>query len=96
MIVKDLEKRVESWHDLITQSFGELPLYDTFIVSINEVEKELMVYLFNNVMVYYREAYSKKKNKRTPQLQLMVKLFISSVTSVVNVSFNGICALKVL
>ncbi|RKP28125.1 Dbl homology domain-containing protein [Syncephalis pseudoplumigaleata] len=97
MIVKDLEKRIKGWHEHAAQSFGELLLHDKFVMSSNEVEKELMVYLFENIMICCKEAASKKnKKKSSTSLQLKGRIFISSITGVVNYSRNGIYALKVL
>jgi cell division control protein 24 len=96
MLVKDLEKRVKGWHDYATENFGDLLLHDKFVMSSNDIEKELMVYLFENIMICCKELQSKKNKKKAPMLQLKGRIFISSITGVTPYSRNGVYALKVL
>ncbi|RKP10575.1 hypothetical protein THASP1DRAFT_12646 [Thamnocephalis sphaerospora] len=96
LLVKDLEKRVKGWHEYSAGDFGELLLHDKFVMSSNDIEKELMVYLFENIMICCKEVQSKKNKKKAATLQLKGRIFISSITGAAPYSRNGVHALKVL
>ncbi|KAJ1966515.1 Guanine nucleotide exchange factor for Cdc42p [Dipsacomyces acuminosporus] len=100
-VVGELEDRVEDWKGYSISTFGELFLHDTFIMSTTGVERELLIYLFENILICCKEVTDKEKDKRrTPKhrsnmLQLKGRIFLYSIHSVVDTSRDNQLSLTI-
>ncbi|KAJ1833143.1 Guanine nucleotide exchange factor for Cdc42p [Coemansia sp. RSA 2711] len=89
-VVSELEERVEDWKGYAISTFGELHLHDSFVMSTTGVERVLLIYLFENILICCKEV--SEKDKRRPQkhrsnaLQLKGRIFLFSIHSVVDTS----------
>ncbi|KAJ2594883.1 Guanine nucleotide exchange factor for Cdc42p [Coemansia sp. RSA 1722] len=98
-VVSDLEERVEDWKGYLITTFGELYLHDTFVMSTTGVERELLIYLFENILICCKEV-SEKDKKRSQRhkpnaLQLKGRIFLFSIHSVVDTSRDGHLSLTI-
>ncbi|KAJ2517000.1 Guanine nucleotide exchange factor for Cdc42p [Coemansia sp. RSA 1939] len=89
-VVSDLEERVENWKGYSITTFGELFLHDTFVMSTSGVERELLIYLFENILICCKEISEKdrRRNQRhkSNALHLKGRIFLFSIHSVVDTS----------
>ncbi|RUP44280.1 hypothetical protein BC936DRAFT_149684 [Jimgerdemannia flammicorona] len=103
--VEELKRRVEDWKGYAVDSFGALLLQEKFLMSSNDAERELHVFLFERILLICKEikdanrklsnkGNSIKKKKRA-SLQLKGKIFITSIIQVMNNGRNGVWSLKV-
>ncbi|KAJ2782722.1 Guanine nucleotide exchange factor for Cdc42p [Coemansia javaensis] len=87
-VVRDLEGRVEDWKGYSITSFGDLHLHDSFVMSTTGVERVLMIYLFENILICCKEVSEKEKRRtqrhRSNALQLKGRIFLFSIHSVVD------------
>lgn len=89
--VIDLKLSVESWKGLQTNQFGELLLTDQFDVStIDSAEKILNFYLFEHILLSFKENGKPKRSKvdgkaRVP-LMLKNSIFTPMITKVEDIS----------
>ncbi|KAJ1782676.1 Guanine nucleotide exchange factor for Cdc42p, partial [Coemansia sp. RSA 2399] len=87
-VVSDLEERVENWKGYSITTFGELFLHDTFVMSTTGVERELLIYLFENILICCKETSDKDKRRNQKQksnaLHLKGRIFLFSIHSVVD------------
>ncbi|CAM0141193.1 Guanine nucleotide exchange factor for Cdc42p [Umbelopsis sp. WA50703] len=103
-----LKQRVDDWRGLSVDQFGKLLLDGKFIMSSNDAEKELLVYLFDKILIICKEmkegAKSRlpktnsigiNKKKRRASLLLKGKIFVSFIIKVVNTSSDGVYSLKI-
>ncbi|KAJ2372250.1 Guanine nucleotide exchange factor for Cdc42p, partial [Coemansia sp. RSA 2603] len=85
--------RVEDWKGYLITTFGELHLHGTFVMSTTGVERELLIYLFENILICCKEVSEKDKKrsqKHKPNaLQLKGRIFLFSIHSVVDTSRDG-------
>ncbi|KAJ1720654.1 Guanine nucleotide exchange factor for Cdc42p [Coemansia erecta] len=92
-VVSELEERVEDWKGYLITTFGELHLHGTFVMSTTGVERELLIYLFENILICCKEVSEKDKKrsqKHKPNaLQLKGRIFLFSIHSVVDTSRDG-------
>ncbi|KAI8320175.1 hypothetical protein GQ54DRAFT_264037 [Martensiomyces pterosporus] len=100
-VVGELEDRVEDWKGYSISTFGELFLHDTFVMSTTGVERELLIYLFENILICCKEVTDKEKDKRRVQkhrsntLQLKGRIFLYSIHSVVDTSRDNQLSLTI-
>ncbi|KAJ1662198.1 Guanine nucleotide exchange factor for Cdc42p [Coemansia sp. RSA 1813] len=87
-VVSDLEERVENWKGYSITTFGELFLHDTFVMSTTGVERELLIYLFENILICCKEMTEKDKRRnqkhKSNALHLKGRIFLFSIHSVVD------------
>ncbi|KAJ6536236.1 Dbl homology domain-containing protein [Mycena capillaripes] len=93
--VKSLSTRVADWKGHNINNFGELLLYDHFIVNRSAVDREYEVFLFEKMLLLCKAASENPPNHRpifsvarnTP-LVLKGRIFVSNVTQAVPSSEN--------
>ncbi|KAJ1731594.1 Guanine nucleotide exchange factor for Cdc42p [Coemansia biformis] len=92
-VVSDLEGRVEDWKGYSINSFGELYLHDSFVMSTTGIERVLLIYLFEHILICCKEVSEKDKRRaqkhRSNALQLKGRIFLFSIHSVVDTSREG-------
>ncbi|KAJ7343054.1 Dbl homology domain-containing protein, partial [Mycena albidolilacea] len=89
-IVKSLQTRVADWKGHHIDDFGELLLYDHFVVNKSAVDREYDVFLFEKMLLFCKEVLKDPSNHRsflsvarnTP-LVLKGRIFVSNVTQAV-------------
>lgn len=87
--VKSLQTRVADWKGHNIDDFGELLLYDRFVVNKSTVDREYDVFLFEKMLLLCKEVSKDPSNHRsffsaarnTP-LVLKGRIFVSNVTAV--------------
>ena len=96
-VKEDLEKRVEDWKGHDPSSFGDLLLNDKFEMLVNDSQRELIVYLFERIVLCVKEVQSTSvlrafKQKSPPKsfFQIKGRIWIGNVSGVVNCSIKGI------
>ncbi|KAJ2706696.1 Guanine nucleotide exchange factor for Cdc42p, partial [Coemansia spiralis] len=98
-VVSDLEGRVEDWKGYSINSFGELFLHDSFVMSTTGVERVLLIYLFEHILICCKEVSDKDKRRtqkhRSNALQLKGRIFLFSIHSVVDTSREGNSSLTI-
>ncbi|PIA16088.1 RhoGEF-domain-containing protein [Coemansia reversa NRRL 1564] len=98
-VVSDLEVRVEDWKGYSIATFGELFLHDSFVMSTTGVERVLLIYLFENILICCKEVNDKEKRRnhrpRSNTLQLKGRIFLFSIHSVVDTSREGHLSLTI-
>ncbi|KAJ2721066.1 Guanine nucleotide exchange factor for Cdc42p [Coemansia sp. Benny D115] len=98
-VVNDLEDRVEDWKGYSITTFGDLYLHDSFVMSTTGVERKLLIYLFENILICCKEVSEKEKKRNQKQkpnaLQLKGRIFLISIHSVVDTSRDGRLALTI-
>ncbi|KAJ2810167.1 Guanine nucleotide exchange factor for Cdc42p, partial [Coemansia sp. 'formosensis'] len=62
-VVGDLEDRVEDWKGYSISTFGELFLHDSFVMSTTDVKRELLIYLFENILICCKEVNEKERRR---------------------------------
>lgn len=105
--LEELKRRVDDWRGLSVDQFGRLLLEGKFIMSSNDAEKELLVYLFDKILIICKEmkegtksrlpktnSISINKKKRRASLLLKGKIFVSFIIKVVNTSSDGKCQMS--
>ncbi|KAI9470271.1 Guanine nucleotide exchange factor for Cdc42p [Coemansia sp. RSA 989] len=89
-VVSELEERVEDWKGYAISTFGDLYLHDSFVMSTTGVERVLLIYLFENILICCKEVSEKDKRRnqkhRSNALQLKGRIFLFSIHSVVDTS----------
>jgi cell division control protein 24 len=88
--VKSLQNRVTDWKGHNIDDFGELLLYDHFVVNKSAVDREYDVFLFQKILLFCKEVSEDPPNHRsffsvarnTP-LVLKGRIFVSNVTQAV-------------
>ncbi|KAJ7852852.1 Pleckstrin homology domain-containing protein [Mycena leptocephala] len=86
--VNSLQARVDDWKGHNVDNFGELLLYDFFVVNRSDVDREYYVFLFEKILLLCKEISKDAPNSRsfyarnTPLL-LKDRIFVSNVTQVV-------------
>lgn len=88
--VKSLQARVTDWKGHNIDDFGELLLYDHFVVNKSAVDREYDVFLFEKMLLLCKEV-SKDTPKhrsffsvaRNTPLVLKGRIFVSNVTQAV-------------
>ncbi|KAJ2081684.1 Guanine nucleotide exchange factor for Cdc42p [Coemansia sp. RSA 988] len=99
VVVGDLEVRVEDWKGYSIATFGELFLHDSFVMSTTGVERVLLIYLFENILICCKEVSEKDKRRnnkhRSNALQLKGRIFLFSIHSVVDTSREGHLSLTI-
>ncbi|ORX90617.1 hypothetical protein K493DRAFT_265550 [Basidiobolus meristosporus CBS 931.73] len=99
--LKKLEKMIENWNGPSLSYFGELHLFDKLLVSVNDVERECWLYLFDKALLVCKEtAASRKANKSTNgkkplALHNKATLLIREIRTVVPTARNGTYSIKV-
>ncbi|KAI9501315.1 Guanine nucleotide exchange factor for Cdc42p [Coemansia spiralis] len=92
-VVSDLEERVEDWKGYSISTFGELFLHDTFVMSTTGVERELLIYLFENILICCKEVSEKDRRRnqkhKSNALHLKGRIFLFSIHSVVDTTRDG-------
>ncbi|KAJ7827589.1 Dbl homology domain-containing protein, partial [Mycena leptocephala] len=86
--VKSLQTRVDDWKGHNVDNFGELLLYDFFVVNKSDVDREYHVFLFEKILLLCKEISKDAPNRKTfyarnTPLLLKGRIFVSSVTQVV-------------
>ncbi|KAJ2797153.1 Guanine nucleotide exchange factor for Cdc42p, partial [Coemansia helicoidea] len=98
-VVSDLEGRVEDWKGYSINSFGELYLHDSFVMSTTGVERVLLIYLFEHILICCKEVSDKDKRRtqkhRSNALQLKGRIFLFSIHSVVDTSRDSNSSLTI-
>ncbi|KAJ2748407.1 Guanine nucleotide exchange factor for Cdc42p, partial [Coemansia pectinata] len=98
-VVGDLEDRVEDWKGYSISTFGELFLHDSFVMSTTDVKRELLIYLFENILICCKEVNEKERRRNQKQksnaLQLKGRIFLFSIHSVVDTSRDGQLSLTI-
>jgi cell division control protein 24 len=72
-VLKKLFDKVVDWKGYNVHSFGELLFFDKVIVNDNSKvsdEREFQVYLFENIIIFFKEIYAQQKK---PTITLMKK-----------------------
>lgn len=95
---KNLEARVEDWKGYHIANFGELLLYDIFLVTQSDVDREYHVFLFEKVILFCKEVPPNVKNgtsqgaahrsRGTTPLALEGRIFLCDVTEAISVTAN--------
>ncbi|KAJ2485661.1 Guanine nucleotide exchange factor for Cdc42p [Coemansia sp. RSA 2320] len=98
-VVSDLEDRVEDWKGYSINTFGELFLHDSFVMSTTDVKRELLIYLFENILICCKEVNEKERRRnqkhKSNALQLKGRIFLFSIHSVVDTSRDGQLSLTI-
>ncbi|KAJ2891051.1 Guanine nucleotide exchange factor for Cdc42p [Coemansia aciculifera] len=98
-VVGDLEDRVEDWKGYSISTFGELFLHDSFVMSTTDVKRELLIYLFENILICCKEVNEKERRRnqkhKSNALQLKGRIFLFSIHSVVDTSRDGQLSLTI-
>ncbi|KAI8870565.1 RhoGEF-domain-containing protein, partial [Ramicandelaber brevisporus] len=63
-LVKDLEGRVDDWKGYTLKDLGELHLHEKFVMSTGDLEREMLIYLFDNILICCKES-DKNANNNT-------------------------------
>eukprot|EP00834_Sanchytrium_tribonematis_P006273 NODE_445_length_7306_cov_0.516997.p2 type:complete len:481 gc:universal NODE_445_length_7306_cov_0.516997:6950-5508(-) len=98
-IKEDLEKRVDEWKGHDPSSFGDLLLHDKFLMLVNDTERELLVYLFERIILCCKEnqstsilrPFKQKSGNVKTFFQIKGRIWIGNVSGVVNCTTKGIC-----
>ncbi|KAK9702352.1 Guanine nucleotide exchange factor for Cdc42p, partial [Basidiobolus ranarum] len=99
--LKKLEKIIENWNGPSLSYFGELHLFEKLSVTVNDVERECWLYLFDKALLVCKEtAASRKANKNTNAkkplaLHNKATLLIREIRSLVPTARNGTYSIKV-
>ncbi|KAJ1958798.1 Guanine nucleotide exchange factor for Cdc42p [Linderina pennispora] len=98
-VVSELEERVEDWKGYSISTFGELFLHDTFVMSTTGVERELYIYLFENILICCK-VVSERDRRRTNRarsngLQLKGRIFLYSIHSIVDTTRDSQLSLTI-
>ncbi|KAJ1948944.1 Guanine nucleotide exchange factor for Cdc42p, partial [Linderina macrospora] len=98
-VVSELEERVEDWKGYSISTFGELFLHDTFVMSTTGVERELYIYLFENILICCKMV-SERDRRRTNRvksngLQLKGRIFLYSIHSIVDTTRDNQLSLTI-
>ncbi|ORX73258.1 hypothetical protein DL89DRAFT_220494 [Linderina pennispora] len=98
-VVSELEERVEDWKGYSISTFGELFLHDTFVMSTTGVERELYIYLFENILICCK-VVSERDRRRTNRvrsngLQLKGRIFLYSIHSIVDTTRDNQLSLTI-
>jgi cell division control protein 24 len=88
--VKSLQTRMADWKGHNIDDFGELLLYDHFVVNKSAVDREYVVFLFEKMLLLFKEVSKDPSNHRslfsvarnTP-LVLRGRIVVSNVTQAV-------------
>jgi cell division control protein 24 len=85
--VKSLQTRVDDWKGHNFDNFGELLLYDFFVVNKSDVDREYHVFLFEKILLLCKEISKDTPNRKTfyarnTPLLLKGRIFVSNVTQV--------------
>ncbi|KAL1917562.1 uncharacterized protein VTP21DRAFT_3955 [Calcarisporiella thermophila] len=106
LMVEELKTRVDDWKGLTLDNLGELVLVETFIMSSNDMEREMKVYLFERALLFFKYVGDKnRKNTKTNSITLMkkrrgslvlkLKVPIANINIIMNTARNGVYTLKV-
>ncbi|KAK9700767.1 Guanine nucleotide exchange factor for Cdc42p [Basidiobolus ranarum] len=99
--LKKLEKIIENWNGPSLSYFGELHRFDKLSVTVNDVERECWLYLFDKALLVCKEtAASRKANKngnskKPLALHNKATLLIREIRSVVPTARNGTYTVKI-
>ncbi len=90
-----LENSIEDWEGLDYTSFGDLYLKESFEVTLNELKREFIVFVFERIILCVRESQAntrlskfRKGNGPKTNFQIKVKIWITNLSGVVNCSQN--------
>ena len=84
-ILADLKTLVEDWRDHDINKFGDLLLEDRLIVCSKDVEKELYVFLFEKILVMFKETMQSSiipRRSKSKILQLRGNIYLREVTNI--------------
>ena len=103
LVKEDLEKRVDEWKGHDPTSFGDLLLHDKFLMLVNDSERELLVYLFERIILCCKEvqntsvlrAFKQKQSNSKSGFQIKGRIWIGNVSGVVNCTTKGISHINV-
>lgn len=96
VLTEELKNNIQDWKSVKVNELGLLLLRGNFSISINDNEREYVLYLFQNMLLCCQEK--KKKGKSKVTYILKGSIYISSVTRVskaANVNNDTIFALKI-
>ncbi|ORY08404.1 RhoGEF-domain-containing protein [Basidiobolus meristosporus CBS 931.73] len=99
--LKKLEKIIENWNGPSLSYFGELHMFDKLSATVNDVERECWLYLFDKALLVCKEtAASRKANKngnskKPLALHNKATLLIREIRAVVPTARNGTYSVKI-
>ena len=108
--VLDLQERIDDWKTLQLNTFGELLLLGSFMVTkdgaLRADEKEYHIYLFSRILIMCKDVnankpknkmYSKSTSTRTgkPRMNLKGRIYFTNVTNITPNSSPGHYALQI-
>lgn len=106
----DLQERIDDWKTLQINTFGELLLLGTFMVSkegaLRTEEKEYHIYLFSRILIMCKDINANKpKNKMSsrpttsrtgkPRMNLKGRIYFTNVSNITPTSTSGHYALQI-
>ncbi|KAI9184571.1 Guanine nucleotide exchange factor for Cdc42p [Blastocladiella emersonii ATCC 22665] len=65
LVKEDLERRVEDWKGHDVNTFGNLLLHDKFVMMIQDYERELVIFLFEKIILCCKETVAAKSSTST-------------------------------
>ncbi|KAI8371750.1 uncharacterized protein BYT42DRAFT_595148 [Radiomyces spectabilis] len=105
--VEELKKRVDNWKGHTIEGYGNLLVQDKLLMSSNDSERELHVFLFEKALLICKESKDSSRNrltknntlsmkkKRRGSLQPKAMILTSRILTVHNKSNNGMWVLQV-
>ncbi|KAI7866811.1 hypothetical protein BDF14DRAFT_1875102 [Spinellus fusiger] len=104
--VVELKQRMEDWKGLPIESHGSLLLQEKMLLSINEIDHEHLVLLFEKTLLVCKQVKEGSKSlltktnpmmkrKRRVSLQLKYAVALNRIVNVYNKSQNGMCRLVI-
>ncbi|KAF7721167.1 hypothetical protein EC973_005149 [Apophysomyces ossiformis] len=105
-MVEELKKRVINWDGRSIEEFGKLLLKDRMVMTVNENDRELHMFLFQKALLMCKDKDAKnnlltktntmnQKKKRPGLLQLKGFVDTRRIVNIVNKAQNGTWALMV-
>lgn len=92
---REIESKIEDWRGLDLDFMQEIVLVDHLQVSMKDVEREMIVLLYENIIVLCRESSQSLRRKKEKTIVVKGHVLISNITGVVNNSTSNEFCLKV-